>query len=445
MQGDHRREIMMNEKEIDKKIAQYCVEALKKKGMDKYHIILDRSKKEELNVETGRFSLMRTAFDTQLHLKAIKDQKQGVLTLNKLDKHSLDDAIENIIAITAASQQDPAYDIAGKQQPEEFSAGQLEPEKDTMFERLSSYLSTVKEQFPDTILESTIFDFNRSDVVIQNSEGVDFSIKKGVYGFSTMFTTRKDKKSSSFNYSSFLAKSLDNDLIDCGSIRTLLKQSAEQLELKQVPCKFEGDIIITPDCLEDFIFSLTQLLSDYYLISGISIFKDSLQKQIAPPLFTLHSKPFSKELAYHYFVTSDGFKAEDSTIVDKGVLTTFLLTLYGARKTGLKRAVNNGSCYIVEPGNSTLDQMIRSIKKGLLLCRISGGHPNDNGDFSAVAKNSYYIEDGEIAYPVNETMISGNIAELFRSIRSISSERINFGNNIFPWVQVGGLTIFGKQ
>jgi PmbA protein len=444
MQGDNRRKIKMNEKEIDKQIAQYCVEALKKKGVDKSHIVLDRSKKEELNVETGRFSLMRTTFDTRLHLKAIKDRKQGVLTLNKLDKDSLDDAIESIIAITAAAQQDPAYDIAGKQKPEEFSAGQLEPEKDVMFERVSSYLSTVQEQFPDTILESTMLDFTRSDVVIRNSEGVDFFVQKGVYSFSTMFTTRKDKKSSSFNYSSFMTKSLDNDLIECGSIRTLLKQSAEQLELKQVQGKFDGDIIITPDCLADFIFSLTQLLSDYYLISGTSIFKDSLRKKIAPPLFTLHSKPFSKELAYHYFVTPDGFKAEDSTIVDKGVLTTFLLTLYGARKTGLKRAVNNGSCHIVEPGDSTLAQMIRSIKKGILLCRISGGHPNDNGDFSSVAKNSYYIEDGEIAYPINETMITGNVSELFRSIRDISMERINFGNNIFPWVLAGGLTIFGK-
>jgi PmbA protein len=431
---------MMNDKEI----AQYCIGALGKKGVDKSQVVLNKYKKEELNVETGKFSLMRTTFDTQLQLKTIKDQRRGILTINKLDKNSLDNAIENVIAITSASQQDQAYDIAGKQEAEEFLAGQLEPEKDTMFEKMSSFLAAVKDQFPNTILESTMLDFTRTDAVILNSEGVDFSIKKGAYGFSTMFTTRKDKKSSSFNYSSFITEKIDSDLIDCGSIRTLLKQSAEQLELRQVKTKFEGDIIITPDCLDDFIFSLIQLLSDYYLISGISIFKDNLQKQIAPPLFTLHSKPFSKELAYHYFVTSDGFKAQDSTIIDKGVLTTFLLTLYGSRKTGLQRAVNNGSCYIVEPGSTTLEQMIRSVKKGLLLCRISGGHPNDNGDFSAVAKNSYYIEDGEVKYPVNETMITGNVAELFRSMRNISKERINFGTNIFPWVLAGGLTIFGK-
>ncbi len=70
--------------------------------------------------------------------------------------------------------------------------------------------------------------------------------------------------------------------------------------------------------------------------------------------------------------------------------------------------------------------------------------PSANGDFSGVAKNSYYIEDGEIKYPVSEVMVSGNLTELFQNIIEISKERINFGTSIYPYIHTSGVTISGK-
>jgi len=83
-------------------------------------------------------------------------------------------------------------------------------------------------------------------------------------------------------------------------------------------------------------------------------------------------------------------------------------------------------------------------KKGILLCRFSGGRPSDNGDFSGVAKNSYYIENGEIRYPISETMVNGNIVEMMNNIKQISSERVNSGYHIYPWIKFDGLTVSGK-
>jgi len=88
--------------------------------------------------------------------------------------------------------------------------------------------------------------------------------------------------------------------------------------------------------------------------------------------------------------------------------------------------------------------MISSIDKGLLLCRFSGGNPSDNGDFSGVAKNSYLIENGKISKPVNETMIAGNLGEMIKNIANISKEKIDYGSEIYPWIQVKGITISGK-
>ena len=81
--------------------------------------------------------------------------------------------------------------------------------------------------------------------------------------------------------------------------------------------------------------------------------------------------------------------------------------------------------------------MIKDIDKGILLCRFSGGSPSDNGDFSGVAKNSYYIENGEIKYPITETMVSGNANEMFNNLDNISKEQIRIIkiSNIFTFIR----------
>lgn len=180
------------------------------------------------------------------------------------------------------------------------------------------------------------------------------------------------------------------------------------------------------------------------LISGSSILKDKLNEKVASEKFTIHSKPTSSEIADGYCITSDGFEAKDSTIIDKGILKTFMLSLYGANKTKRERAVNCGGAYVIEPGDKSFEEIVKSIDKGILLCRFSGGDPSANGDMSGVAKNSYYIENGEIKYPISETMISANLYEMFNNIKDISKERVDFGTAVFPWISMSGVMISGK-
>ena len=165
------------------------------------------------------------------------------------------------------------------------------------------------------------------------------------------------------------------------------------------------------------------------------------RKSIANNKLTLHSQPLSDRLAENYFVTGDGYVCDNSTIIDKGVLKTLLLGIYGSNKTGKERAVNGGGAHIVESGDKSLKDIISSTDKGILLSRFSGGSPSDNGDFSGVAKNSYYIENGEIKHPISETMVSGNICKMLHNIKDISKETINFGYCIYPWIQCSGITI----
>ena len=75
---------------------------------------------------------------------------------------------------------------------------------------------------------------------------------------------------------------------------------------------------------------------------------------------------------------------------------------------------------------------------GVLLGRLSGTKPDASGDFSGVAKNSFLIRDGRIRQSLEATTVSGNLPELLHGIAAVSSDRIDFGDRILPWVGVGG-------
>jgi len=425
-------------------IPELCVKALMSEGMDKAESRLLLTRKTELNVDSGSFSLMRTTDDVNLHLMGIRDNKKGTASINKTDDFSLKSGVNQTVELVSSGEPDSAVDIAEMQPSERFIRGPLEPDVDLMYARMKAFLEYSRREYPNLILEQVILDHTRKQRYFSNSNGVNFLSETGVYNFMAMFTSRKGTSTSSFNYTSISAEDLDKELYECGGADRLMKQSTGQTTTENLQGSFVGDVIVSPECMEDFISIITGYLGDYPLITGTSIFKDSLDTLIADARITLSSMPVSDQLAGGYFFTGDGFKAENSTIIQNGVLKSFLLSLYGSRKTGRKKAVNAGGFYVIDPGEAGFEEMVKSVKKGILLCRFSGGEPSSNGDFSGVAKNSYYIEEGELKFPVSETMVSGNLKEMLTSVKQISRERVNSGSSVTPWISFSGITVSGK-
>ena len=424
--------------------AKTAVDRLIKSGADKAHCRIIKSEKHELNVAAGDISLFRTTFNTSVELLGLMDGKKGTVTVNKTDPDSLEHGIKEAIMLANASKADPANEIAQYQPARNFSSGPVQADLDTMYIRLTEFLAYARETYPKTCLEEINFDFTRTESIFVNSNGVEFCSEDGAYQFNVVFTSKDGEKTSSMNGAECKFKDLNSPIKDIGGIDRLLRQSSEQLYADVIPEKFCGPVIITPECLSDFIGYFIRYISDDSLITGNSVYKDMLGKKIADSRLTLHSKPVTSELASSYYFTDDGYEAKNITLIERGTLNSFLLGLYASRKTGKPKALNMGGCYIIIGGDSTLDEMIQTTSKGILLCRFSGGHPGDNGDFSGVAKNSYYIENGKIRYPVKETMVSGNIVHMLNHIAQISKEQNNDGYHCFPWIKFNGITVSGK-
>lgn len=426
-------------------IAGRSLEILKRRGASKAQVKASETEKHELWVDAGQISLFRTTHNDNLINTAILDERRGSYSSNQLDDTALEEAAETAIVFAKASPPDPAYDIAAKQSPENFVIGRSEPDRELMFERLKAFLDYVAHMHPKVMIRQAALSFDHERTIFLNTNGVNFLATGGNYNFGVVFSSKNNDVITSFNYTGCAMRDLGRELITYGSLADSLARSEAELDSRPLSGKFEGEIVLAPDALVDFIqMFCDKFLTDPSLIAGTSPLKDRLNQTVAAPALTLKSEPLSMDLATNYFFTRDGHKAQNSRIIDHGNLKSFLLSLYGANKTSQPRAVNDGSCYIVEPGTVTREDLIRSVKRGLYVIRTSGGTPNDRGDFSFVAKNSFLIEDGEIRYPVQEVMISGNLLDVYKNIQGISREQINFGFHIFPWLKTVNLTISGK-
>nr|HPM73090.1 metallopeptidase TldD-related protein [Spirochaetales bacterium] len=361
------------------------------------------------------------------------------------DDEAIRTAASEAIAMARSSEPDPANDVSPARALESFSAGDEEPDSEAMYERLREFVDYAASAYPKTRLEQCILDFSRGQSFYSNSNGAEFEERSGLYGFFAMFTSKDGEAASSFNYSGASHRGLRKPLKAWGSIDELMRQSAEQTRVEPLSGAFSGDLVLTPDCLGDFIGYLDGVyLGDYPLITGNSPWKDRLGEQVVSPLVTIRSEPSGPRVEIGYGYTGDGFRAENCPIIEGGRLANYTIGFYASNKTGKARCPSGGGAVVVEPGETALEDMIRDVKRGILLARFSGGNPSDNGDFSGVAKNSYLIEDGRIVRPVGETMIAGNVAKLFESVRAVSAETVDYGSGVLPWMLAGGVSVSGK-
>ena len=413
----------------------YAMEQLRLAGFEKTQCSLSSDYRQELNVENGAISLLRSGSDQELYLSGIIDQKKASLSINDLSHDSIDSAVAELLLMAKGSEADNAYTIAPAQPTGVFSAGPQQADLETMYDSLKAFLSHLKQNHPSIVMTECSLDYTRIHSRMVNSNGIDFTETRGNYNGSLVFNAKNDHDITSLNYTGFTTFTLDKPFHQFGSIEQLLRSSQAEFRAQSLPEKFTGELIITPDAMDDFIGFLVGSVTDAPLIANISLYKDKLHEVVTSPCLTLKSQPLDSTMPNGYPFTSDGFKAENLTLLNNGVLESFLLTDYGARKTGLKKAVNEGGCMVLEPGEQTLADIIANTREGVILGRLSGGTPADKGDFSGVAKNSYYVKDGQIQFPLTETMISGNMATILRSIVAVSKDVVDFGDSRYPWLK----------
>src|SRR5690606_6369680 len=144
---------------------------------------------------------------------------------------------------------------------------------------------------------------------------------------------------------------------------------------------------------------------------------------------------------------SEGVATKDRELVDRGVLTGYVLSTYSARKLGLKTTGNAGGVHnlIVAPGDDDFEALVRKMERGLVVTELMGQGVNGvTGDYSRGAAG-FWVENGAIAYPVHEITIAGNLKDMFKAIVAVGNDVDARGGIRTGSVLIEKMTIAGEQ
>ncbi len=424
--------------------ARYTLDALKQAGADDAQVSVSEGKTEEFNVDAGEFSLIRSVYSSGASMKIIKNRRKGTVAVNQLDRDTIDTAVAECVAAADSGVEDDALSIASLEENADFKDGALVCDKAAFFDSVIKLTEDIKREYPQIMIEQLIATHFYGKHVLANTNGVLFTEEDGSYNVSVMYSAHDGENATSFNYFDFEFLDPHADILAMDGARTMLDRAVAELQTKPFTGKFVGTAVFSPACLGDLLGIVTgSFTGDLALIEGTSIWKNKLGQQVADDRFTLSVIPHDPRIVCGERITSDGYRSEDYDIIKNGVLNSFCLSEYAANKTGLTRSKSTSGCIGVMPGGENLDKLIAGIEKGILVCRFSGGEPANNGDFSGVAKNSFLIENGKIAYPVSETMISGNMAEMLFHVRGFSAETFCDGSSVLPYAAFDGVTVSG--
>ena len=300
-----------------------------------------------------------------------------------------------------------------------------------------------------------------ADARIDNSEGASVDSQEGceVYGNSHGFVghTRKSRHGISCSVIGSESGAMQRDywysaarrlgeldsadkVGETTAARTLRRLGARRVPTCQVPVIYEAPV--ASSLLRHFISAV----SGGALYRKASFLLDYLGKQIFPDFVRIHEQPLLPGAMGSAAFDNEGVATAPRDIVCGGVLQSYILSSYSARRLKMETTGNAGGVHnlTIDPGEQDLEAMIKGITSGLLVTELVGFGVNTvTGDYSRGAAG-LWIENGEIAYPVEEITIAGNLKDIFCNIVAVGSDVDPRRNIRCGSIRVDGLTIAGE-
>jgi len=227
---------------------------------------------------------------------------------------------------------------------------------------------------------------------------------------------------------------------DYAARRALSRLGARKLKTRKCPVVFEAPLA------SGLIGSFVHAVSGGALYRKTSFLLDSLGQQLFPAFVQISERPHIRGAFASSPFDDDGVATHDREVIKNGVLQGYFLSTYSARKLGMQTTGNAGGSHnlLVQPGQRDLKGLLREMGTGLLVTELLGQGVNYvTGDYSRGAAG-YWVEKGEIAHPVEEITIAGNLREMLRGIVDIGNDIEMRGSKQVGSVLVERMTIAGN-
>jgi PmbA protein len=412
-----------------------------------------------VGVRLGEIETLKQTTDRGFGLRVLIDGKQASVSGSDFSNDAIQSLIREAIELARATSPD---DSAGLPEAAELATGELldldlyDPMIDELSAEAKIELAIKAEEAARAYSPLIVnfdgggFDSASGRMILANSLGFAGEYSGTSCSIATVPVARENGKMQRDYWYDVRRRLNELDTPEQVGIiaakRTLRKLGARSVSTQTVPVVFEPNVA-------------RELLGDIFqAISGESIFRKAsfLVGQLGEPVAShkltviddgtkkggLGSRPFDGE----------GLPTRRTVVLHKGVLQSYLLNTYTARKLGLRSTANasrglvgapgveSGNLYI-EPGEHSPEQIIGSISKGFLLTELIGFGVNIvNGDYSRSA-SGIWIENGELRFPVQGVTIAGNLKEMMNGIQMVGNDLEFRGSVVSPTLLIDHMMI----
>lgn len=304
--------------------------------------------------------------------------------------------------------------------------------------QMKRYLETLAEDFAASGAElvRAKLSYEKRESVFVSSRGEQYADEDDGYKLSFSANMKKDGRTMTV----FADHAMFRDMGDYKAFdaQSILAKNADMLFNPSNIKPFEASLIIAPAPLYIFLMdTLFSQLFDDSLLGGQSRWENSFNKAVADRTFSARFDSFEEGIVLGERITPDGCRSKPYDVIDKGILKNAILSCKAARIKGLAPSGNSGDNLIVEPGRTSLDELIANTGEGVLMYGYAGVGANPDGSFAGVAKPAFMIKNGKIVCALNDVRVSGNWLDILaRGSFEFSSRRETNGESILPWMKV---------
>ncbi|KZB66347.1 modulator protein [Thalassospira lucentensis] len=431
----------------------------KKAGADDADAVYVEGTSLSVSQRLGKMEKLERSEGADLGLRVLIGKQQAVVSSSDTSESALKELVERAVAMAKNAPEDPFCGIADPSElAETFDVEALElcEPGEVSQEKLIAWATACEEAA-------------RSVEGITNSEGADAGwgthqiTLAATNGFANSYAGSGSHISVSvlagtgtgmerdYDYDSAVFSTDLRDPVDIGlkaAEKTLKRLNPRKVKSTQVP------VIYDPRVSASLVGHLAGAINGSGIARGTSFLLDAMGKEIFAPGINIIDNPHRKRGLRSKPFDAEGVANEKRHLIENGVLKTWIMDLRSARQLGLKSTGNasrgagslpgpSTTNLYMEPGTISPADMIKDIKQGLYITEMIGSSVNGvTGDYSRGA-SGFWIENGELAYPVSEITVAGNLKDMFRTAIPANDLTFKYGTNA-PTIRVDGMTLAGQ-
>ena len=446
---------------MDKNFLKTILNRLSKMGCHEADVFLSKSKTSSCSSRLGKIEKKEESSTNEIGIRAIVNKKQSIVSTTNLEKKNVYNLTEKVVEMAKVVPENQYCGLAESDKIKQVSKQEIakleicdtyEPTMSLIEKEVIKLEESALDNKEITNSEGAEIAYSKNSICLLGSNGLEIEMEKTHSDFIiAVLAGSKDSMEREYDYKS---KVFYNELGDFEKIGKEVSQNAiKKLNSRKLKtCK--SDVIFDSKVSSSLLRNLFSASNAQSIIKGISFLKDKMNNKVFNDRISIIDDPLMPKKLRSKISDCEGIESKKKFLIEKGYLKFFFNSLASAkqikhepsghatRSASSIPSVSYSNLYMENGEVSKLD-MIKSLKKGLLITELMGSSINySNGDYSRGA-SGFWIENGEICYPVSEITIAGNLVDIFMSLIPANDLEFNFGINA-PSCLVENLTLGGK-